>query len=83
MTEIEFIAYAQLPSYVTNVNIWYTETAPYIIQGITVPTISFSGQNIISLLDQVQQIVIPGDNSLDITLDILTRQLYTTLNGNF
>jgi hypothetical protein len=83
MTETEFITYAQIPAYVANVNIWYTDTVPYIIQGITVPTISFSGQNIISLLDQIQQITIPGDNSIDITLDILTRQLYTTPNGSF
>ena len=83
MTQAEFIAYAQIPQYVTNVNIWYTETPPYTILGITVPTISFSGENIVALLDQVEQIIIPGDNSLDITLDILTRQIYTTVNGSF
>lgn len=84
MTQAEFIAYAQLNP--TQVNIWYTETAPYTIQGITVPTIDFTGQNIVALLDQIQQIVVPvevGGNVLDITLDVLTRQLQVNALQNF
>lgn len=84
MTQAEFIAYVQLNP--TQVNIWYTETAPYTILGITVPTVDFSGENIVALLDQIQQIIVPvetGGNVLDITLDVLTLQAYTTATGNF
>ena len=84
MTQAEFIAYAQLNP--TQVNIWYTETAPYTILGITVPTIDFTGQNIVALLDQIQQIIAPvevGGNVLDITLDVLTTQLCTNALQNF
>lgn len=84
MTQAEFVAYAQLNP--TQVNIWYTETAPYTVLGVTVPTIDFTGQNITALLDQIQQIIVPvevGSSVLDITLNIITPQLYTTAIGNF
>lgn len=84
MTQAEFIAYAQLNP--NQVNIWYTETAPYTVQGITVPTVDFEGENIVSFLDQIQQIIVPaetGGNILDITLDVLTSQLYVTPIGSF
>jgi hypothetical protein len=84
MTQAEFVAYAQLNP--TQVNIWYTQTAPYTILGVTVPTIDFTGQNIVALLDQIQQIIVPvetGGNVLDITLNVITPQLYTTGGGNF
>jgi len=84
MTQEEFIAYAQLNP--TQVNIWYTETAPYTIQGITVPTTDYTGQNIVALLDQIQQIIVPvevGGNVLDITLDVLTKQLCINALQNF
>ena len=84
MTQAEFIAYAQLNP--TQVNIWYTETEPDTILCITVPTIDFTGQNIVALLDQIQQIIAPvevGGNVLDITLDVLTTQLCTNALQNF
>jgi hypothetical protein len=84
MTQAEFVAYAQLNP--NQVNIWYTETAPYTILGITVPTTTFDGQNIVALLDQIQQIIVPvetGGSTLDITLDITTLQLYGTPIGSF
>lgn len=86
MTQTEFLAYVQISPNQTQVNIWYTETAPYIIQGITVPTVDFNGEDIVSLLDQVQQITVPieiNGNQLDITLDVITPQLFTTSTGNF
>ena len=86
MTQAEFIAYAQTLESVTDVNIWYTDTAPYIIQGITIPTIDSNGQNILAFLDQIQQITVPisiGGTATNLTLDIIAREVYTTLNGNF
>ena len=86
MTQAEFIAYAQITPNQAQVNIWYTDTAPYIIKGITIPTVNILGQNITAFLDQVQQVVVPisiAGLTQDITLDIQTRQAYYTPGGNF
>lgn len=86
MTQAEFIAYVQIPVNVPNVNIWYTETAPYIISGITIPTLDANLQNITAFLDQVQELTVPieiAGSQIDITLTIDTREVYYTPNGNF
>jgi len=86
MTQAEFIAYVQLPVNVVNVNIWYTQTAPYTILGITIPTLDANQVNITPFLDQVQELTIPieiAGTQQDITLVISTRELHSTPNGNF
>lgn len=86
MTQAEFTAYAQITPNQLQVNIWYTDTAPYTIQGITVPTVNILGQDITAYLDQVQQLVVPisiGGSTQDISLDVVTRQSYITPGGNF
>ena len=86
MTQAEFIAYVQITPNQAQVNIWYSDTAPYTIQGITLPTTNVLGQNITAYLDQLQQVIVPisiGGITQDITLNILTRQSYTTPGGNF
>jgi len=86
MTQVEFLAYAQLPLNITHANVWYSTTSPYTILGITIPTITFTGQDITSNLNQVQQISLPGQiagSNVELTLNVNTRQLYSTNNGNF
>lgn len=86
MTQAEFIAYAQISPNQAQVNIWYSDTAPYTIQGLTLPTVNVLGQDITAYLDQVQQVIVPisiGGVTQDITLNILTRQSYSTPGGNF
>jgi hypothetical protein len=86
MTQAEFIAYVQIPANVVNVNIWYTQTAPYTILGITIPTLDANQVNITPFLDQVQELTIPIEIAgiqQDITLVVNTREVHSTLNGNF
>jgi len=86
MTLTEFITYAQIPQNVHNTNVWYSTTSPYTILGITIPTTTFTGQDITSYLNQVEQISLPGQISgtdVELTLNVNTRQIYYTSNGNF
>jgi hypothetical protein len=86
MTQAEFIAYVEIPANVVNVNIWYTQTAPYTILGITIPTLDANQVNITPFLEQVQELTIPIEitgTQQDITLVVDTRELHSTPNGNF
>ena len=86
MTQAEFIAYVQITPNQSQVNIWYSDTAPYTVQGLTIPTVNVLGQDITAYLDQVQQVIVPisiGGVVQDTTLNITTRQSYTTPGGNF
>ena len=56
MTQEEFYAYTQL--YPTQVNVWYTGSAPSTINGLSVPVFSAS-VDLTPQLTQVQQITIP------------------------
>lgn len=73
MTQEEFLVIAGLNP--TQVNVWYTQTVPYTILGVTVPTINNTGENIIGYLQQVTQMTLEVNEGSFVTLDILERSL--------
>lgn len=73
MIQEEFLAIAALNP--TQVNVWYTQTVPYTILGVTVPTINNTGENIIGYLQQVTQMTLEVNEGSFVTLDILERSL--------
>jgi len=73
MTQEDFLIIANLNP--TQVNVWYTETAPYTILGVTVPTINNAGENIIGYLQQATQMTLEVNEDSFVTLDISSRSL--------
>jgi hypothetical protein len=70
MNEQEFLIVAGNQK--TAVNIWYTDTLPYTIKGITVPTLdSKGGQDISRYLQQVEVITVAISEGKYISLSIL------------
>jgi len=73
MTQEDFLIIASVNP--TQVNVWYTETAPYTILGVTVPTINNANENIIGYLQQATQMTLEVNEDSFVTLDILQRSL--------
>lgn len=69
MTQQEFLLVAATAPY--QVNIWVTETEPYIVQGLTVPVYDLDAIYVETYLQQLEQIILPIDETLTITLNIL------------
>lgn len=82
MTQVEFFAYAEIHS--STVNIWYTDTLPSQILGLTVPVLApglpVGEQDISSYLGQITNITIPLTNGELVTLNVLTRFLLQPLS---
>lgn len=68
MTQAEFLAYCNI--YPSQVNVWYTDTAPYIIQGMSVPVLDLNLDDNTPFLTQVEKVTIPLPGGGTITLDI-------------
>lgn len=68
MTQAEFLAYCNL--YPSQVNVWYTNTAPYIIQGLSVPVLDLNLTDNTPFLTQVERVTIPLPSGVTVTLDI-------------
>lgn len=68
MTQAEFLAYCNL--YPSQVNVWYTDTVPYTIQGLSVPVLDLNLEDNTPFLTQVERVTIPLPNGSTITLDI-------------
>jgi hypothetical protein len=68
MTQLEFLTYCKL--YPSQVNVWYTDTAPYTIQGLSVPVLDLNLADNTPFLTQVERVTLPLPNGSTITLDI-------------
>ncbi len=70
MTQQEFLLYTKL--YPNRVNVWYSDTAPFIIQGISIPVLTPSPNsvNISGYLQQAKQITIPLTSGGSTTVNI-------------
>jgi hypothetical protein len=77
MTQAEFLAYCKI--YPSQVNVWYTDTAPYTIQGMSVPVLDLNLDNNTPFLTQVEKVTIPLPGGGTVTLDI-TQISITTVN---
>ena len=73
MTQEEFLIIAN--NNLTQVNVWYTETVPYTILGVTIPTTNYAGENIIGYLQQITQMTLEVSEGSFVTLDIVERSL--------
>lgn len=84
MTQAEFLAYAEI--HTSTVNVWYTESIPTQILGITIPVLApglpVGEQDISSYLSQVENITIPSTTGELITLQVLTRFLLHPLSSS-
>lgn len=75
MNEQEFLLIANAnPS---QVNVWYTQTLPYTILGLTVPAINNAGESILGYLQQATTITIQVNEATNeyVTLTITSRSL--------
>jgi len=78
MTRQEFLAHVQI--HPNQSNVWYDDS--YTIQAISVPVLDNNHQDITSYLVLVQHITLPLPSGIQITLNIVARQLVTgTING--
>jgi hypothetical protein len=68
MTQAEFLAYCNI--YPSQVNVWYTDTAPYVVQGMSVPVLDLNLDDNTPFLTQVEKVTIPLPGGGTITLDI-------------
>lgn len=70
MTQQEFLIYTKI--YPNRVNVWYSDTAPYTIQGISIPVLTPSpnSADIRGYLQQATQVTIPLTSGGSTTLDI-------------
>jgi len=70
MTQQEFLLYTKL--YPNRVNVWYSDTAPFIIQGISIPVLTPSPNSvdISGYLQQAKQITIPLTSGGSTTVNI-------------
>jgi len=68
MTQAEFLAYCNI--YPSQVNVWYTDTAPYTIQGMSVPVLDLNLDDNTPFLTQVEKVTIPLPSGGTVTLDI-------------
>jgi len=73
MIQEEFLAIAALNP--TQVNVWYTQTVPYTILGVTVPTTNPAGENIIGYLQEATQMTLEVNEDSFVTLNLLQRSL--------
>lgn len=75
MTQQEFLLYTQI--YPNRINIWYSNTAPYIINGISIPVLTPSpgSVDIRGYLEQVEEITIPLVSGGTKVLEVQTRNL--------
>lgn len=68
MTQAEFLAYCNI--YPSQVNVWYTDTAPYTIQGMSVPVLDLNLDDNTPFLTQVEKVTVPLPGGGTVTLDI-------------
>lgn len=68
MTQAEFLAYCKI--YPAQVNVWYTDTAPYTIQGLSVPILDLNLTDNTPFIAQVERVTIPIPGGGTVTLDI-------------
>lgn len=75
MTKEEFILAADL--YPQQLNVWVTETPPWTVQGITVPVqdVGAPTTNVEPLLQYLNYIILPTDESEVVTLEVTSRSL--------
>jgi hypothetical protein len=72
MTQQEFFLYTEL--YPNRVNVWYSNTSPYTINGISIPVLTPSpgSVDLRGYLQQVTEITIPLVSGGSVTLDVQT-----------
>jgi hypothetical protein len=75
MTQAEFLAYSRI--YPSQVNVWYTDTAPYTIQGMSVPVLDLNLDDNTPFLTQVEKVTIPLPGGGTVTLDITQISIIT------
>jgi hypothetical protein len=68
MTQAEFLAYCKI--YPSQINVWYTDTTPYMIQGMSIPVLDLNLADNTPFLTQVERVTIPLTSGGTITLDI-------------
>lgn len=81
MTQTEFFAHVNSNNYADNINIWYTGSNPSTILGISIPTVTPSGQNISAKLAQAEQVTIPQPGGLPIILTVTSRSQNQSADG--
>jgi len=69
MTQQEFLLVAATAP--NQVNIWVTETEPHVVQGLTVPVYDLDAAYVETYLQQLDQIILPVDETVTVTLNIL------------
>jgi hypothetical protein len=78
MTQQEFLLVASQATY--GINIWVTETEPYTVLGLTVPVYDLELTYVQAYLEQLEQIILPVDETLTVTLTVVESSLQTS-NG--
>jgi hypothetical protein len=78
MTQEEFLLVASQATY--GINIWVTETEPYTVLGLTVPVYDLELTYVQAYLEQLEQIILPVDETLTVTLTVVESSLQTS-NG--
>ena len=73
MTQLEFEAYVRI--YPRRLNIWYSETAPYTILGISIPTYTAppNSQDISNYIETLTKITLPLTTGGSVKLTILSK----------
>lgn len=69
MTQQEFLLVAATAP--NQINIWVTETEPHVVQGLTVPVYDLDAAYVEIYLQQLDQIILPVDETVIVTLNIL------------
>jgi hypothetical protein len=81
MTQTEFFAHVNSNNYADNINIWYTGSNPSTVLGMSIPTVTPSGQDISAKLAQAEQVTIPQPGGLSIILTITSRSQNQSPDG--
>jgi hypothetical protein len=79
MDEEQFIATAL--TFPTEISIWYTQSSPFLIQGIMIPIINENNQNIVEYLEESTQLTIEIQTGIVVTLQISQGQLLQAAAG--
>jgi len=75
MTQEEFILTAKTAPY--QVNVWVAEGGPpYIVQGLSIPVLDANTVNVEDILQQLEYVTLPTDESEVVTLDIVNRSIH-------
>lgn len=73
MTQEAFLGIAD--QYPAQLNVWTTDTVPYIVQGITIPIIDLNLENITQYLEQVNTVILPVSTTQTLQLKVTAKSI--------